>query len=236
MSPMSPRLLRPAASGFSPARLANLEIWLDASKASSVTLDTTLSTTTVSRWSDVRATSSQFLNQPTKSQQPTWVASSKNGLPGINFPASTLLGESLSSPAFAFNQPTTYFMVFQSPTSSGQWGLFDGFTTRQHVFGNSQTQLTMFAGSSATAATIVGSTFYAAIFVYNGSASSRRLNSTTAVTVNPGTNAISRLVIGSSQGTRGDMNEFGMFSRAVTDAEANALLRYLGKKWAITIA
>ena len=36
---MSPRLLRPRASGFNPRSIPGLAVWLDASKASSVTLD-----------------------------------------------------------------------------------------------------------------------------------------------------------------------------------------------------
>ena len=228
---MNPRLLRPKASGFSPARLSGLELWLDASQTSTVTLNGG----TVSEWRDVRSSSSQKLTQPTGEQQPTWVASSRNGLPGINFPAQKNLNHPVGTP-FSFSQPTTYFLVFQAPTSSGSWALFDGLTTRQHVFGNSVTSLVMFAGSSAASATIVQSTFYSAVLVYNGAASSRRLNTTAATTVNAGANGINRLQLGSSGGVRGDVNEFGMFSRALTDSEALLLMTYLGKKWAITIS
>ena len=228
---MNPRLLRPKASGFSPARLSGLELWLDASQTSTVTLNGG----TVSEWRDVRSSSSQKLVQVAAEQQPTWVASSRNGLPGINFPAQRNLTGPVT-PAFSFSQPTTYFVVFQAPTGSGTWALFDGLTTRQHVFGNSATSLVMFAGSSAASATIVQSTFYSAVLVYNGAASSRRLNTTAATTVNPGANGINRLVIGSTGGVRGDVNEFGMFSRALTDSEALLLMTYLGKKWAITIS
>jgi hypothetical protein len=227
---MNPRLLRPIASGFSPARLAGLELWLDASQASTITLNGS----NVSEWRDVRANAAYKLTNAAAEQQPARVTSSKNGLSGINFPGGRSLNTPVS-PAFSFSQPTTYFIIFQAPTGSGTWGLFDGLATRQHVFGNGPTAFTMFAGSSATAATIVESAFYAAILIYNGSASSRRLNSKTATTVNPGANAINRLVIGSAGGVRGDVNEFGMFSRAVSDSEASALLTYLGKKWAITI-
>jgi hypothetical protein len=229
---MSPRLLRPIASGFSPTRLAGLELWLDASRASTITLNGS----NVSEWRDARANGTYLVSNTAAGQQPPFVASSKNGLPGINFPSGANLNNPTTPVAFNFNQPTTYFCVFQAPTTSGTWSLFDGLTTRQHIFGNTNTSLVMFAGSSAAAATIVGSQFYAAIFIYNGAASSRRLSTKVATTVNPGANAINRLQIGSASGVRGDVNEFGMFSRAVSDAEASALLDYLGKKWAITIS
>lgn len=228
---MNPRLLRPLATGFSPAKLAGLELWLDASKASTITLNGS----TVSEWRDVRPGATYLTSNTAAGQQPLYVASSKNALPGINFGA----GQSLSTPttpvAFTFSQPTTFFLVFQAPTTSGVYGLFDGLTTRQHVFGNNETQFIMFAGSSATAATIVSGTFYAAVLIYNGASSSHRLSTKTATTVNPGANAINRLQIGSAQGLRGDINEFGVLSRAVSDSEAISLLTYLGKKWAITI-
>jgi hypothetical protein len=228
---MNNRLLVPRATGgFNPSGLAGLEIWLDASKASTVTLNGT----TVSQWRDARPSSSQALNQASAGLQPTWVASSRNGLSGINFPANTIIGDA-TSPAFNFSQPTTYFTVFQSPTSSGPYGFFDG-SIRQHVFGNTATEAYLFAGSFPAPATIVGSTFYAAIFIFNGAASSYRFSTKAATTVDAGSNAIDRLFIGSNSGLRGDVNEFGMFSRAVSDAEAETLLAYLGQKWAITIA
>lgn len=231
MCAMSPRLLRPIASGFSPAKLSGLELWLDASKTSTITLNGG----NVSEWRDVRPGATYLLSNGSAGQQPPFVASSKNGLPGINFGVSRTLNTPTTPVAFNFSQPTTYFMVFQSPTTSGQWGLFDGLVTRQHVFGNSETSLQMFAGSSAAAATIVASTFYAAVFIYSGASSSHRLSRKTATTVNAGSNAINRLQIGTSQGLRGDINEFGVLSRAVSDVEATSLLTYLGKKWAITI-
>jgi hypothetical protein len=93
----------------------------------------------------------------------------------------------------------------------------------------------MFAGANLGPVTIVGSAWYAAVLIYNGSSSLLRLNTKTATTGNPGTNAISGLVIGTATGVRGDVNEFGMLSRAVTDAEAGKLLDYMAKKWAITL-
>lgn len=224
---MNQRLLRPTASGFSPSSLANLEAWLDASQSSTVTLNGS----TVSEWRDRRSASSVKVSQPVAGQQPTWVASSKNGLSGINFPA----GRTVTSASFAFNQPTTFFTVFQAPTSAGTWAFFDGSVTRQHVYGNSQTEIRMFAGVNLGPVTIVGSAWYAAVLIYNGASSLLRLNTKTATTGNPGTNAMSGLVIGTATGLRGDLNEFGMLSRAVTDAEAGKLLDYMAKKWAITL-
>jgi hypothetical protein len=228
--PMNPRLLRPTPTGFNPSKLAALEFWLDASKTSTVTLNGS----TVSEWRDVRSSVAYKVVQETAGSQPNWISSSKNGLPGVNFPAGRTL-QMPASPAFVFSQPTTYFLAFQAPNPVGSWALFDGVTTRQHIFGTGVTALTMFAGSSAAAATITSAAFYAAILIYNGASSSHRLNTKTPTTVSVGANAINRLVLGSSTGTRADLNEFGMFSRALSAAEAEAMLDYLGRKWGIAV-
>jgi hypothetical protein len=172
------------------------------------------------------------MTQATAAQQPAWVASSKNGLGGINFSANRIVN---ASGLASLDQPTTYFTVFQAPTTAGSWAFFDGSVTRQHVFGNAQTEFRMFAGSTLGPVAIVGSVWYAAVLVYNGASSQLRLNTKTATTGNPGANAVSGLLIGSANGVRGDVNEFGVVSRAVTDAEANRLLDYMAKKWAIAL-
>jgi len=230
---MNPRLLRPLATGFNPGNLSGLELWLDATQASSITLNTGNTPNTVSQWRDRRPSSTALLGQTASNQQPDYVASSLNGLPGIKLAA----GRNLSTTTWAnnFAQPTTYFCVFRTPASGTTWSLFDGLTARQTIFGNTITQLVMFAGSSATAITVVADTAYAAVLIYNGASSSARLNTKTAVTRNPSTNAISGLFIGSGAGVRNDINEFGLLSRAVTDSEAGRLMDYLARKWGITL-
>lgn len=224
---MNPRLLRPRASGFSPGSLSGLQFWGDASQTSSVTLNST----TVSEWRDRRSTSTAKLVQTTAAFQPTWKSVSRNGMPGINFPASARLNWTTLSLA----QPTSYFFVFQTPADSAGWSIFDGATSRQHVFGNNNTQFIQFAGSSAATITVSAATFYACVLVYNGASSSVRLNTKTATTTNPGTNAITNFFLGTTSGIRGDVNEFGILSRAVSSVEASQLIGYMAAKWAITL-
>ena len=226
---MSPRLLRPRAiGGFTPKSIAGLEFWLDGADSTSMTFNAT----TVSEWRDKSGKSNTF-TQPIAVTQPTFVASSRNGKSAINFPNST----NVSGPAgFSFAQPTTWFLAFQAPTSSGTWSLFDGDGNRQHIFGNAQTELRMFAGNAPVIATITGSAWYVAILIYNGASSTHRVSTLTASTANAGANAISVPRIGANNGLRGDLGEIGMFSRAITDTEATAVLQYLSKKWAVTLA
>ena len=225
--PMNPRLLRPLSTGFDPRRISGLELWLDGSDSSTITLNST----TVSEWRDKSGKSNTF-TQAVALNQPTFVASSKNGRSAINFPNVA----QMNGPAgFSFAQPTTWFIAFQAPTSSGQWALFDGNTSRQHVFGNASTEMRMFAGSAPVIATITQSTWYLAVLVYNGTSSTHRVSTLTASTVNAGANAITAPRIGANAGLRGDLGEIGVFSKALSDTEATAVMRYLSKKWAVTI-
>lgn len=225
---MSPRLLRPRATGFSPKNIAGLELWLDGSDISSITLNDT----TVSEWRDKSGKGNNF-TQVTALSQPTFTASARNGRSGINLPANrTLLGPV----GFSFAQPTTWFMTFQAPTTSGGWGLYDGNTARQHVFGNTQTEMRMFAGASAIIATLTGSAWVAALLTYNGASSTHRVSTLTPSTVNAGAGSITAPRIGSAQGSRGDLGEIGIFSRALSAAESLTMLRYLSKKWDVTLA
>ena len=225
--PMSPRLLRPREN-FTPRSIPGLQLWLDASDATTITLNGS----NVSEWRDKSGKGNHF-TQATASQQPPFVSLSRNGRSAINLPNSLAM---FGPTGFSFAQPTTWFCAFQSPTSSGTWSLFDGDTSRQHIFGNAATEFRMFAGSSGAIASISLSTWYAAVLIYNGASSSHRLSAFAATTVNSGTNAITRPRIGATNGLRGDLGEIGVISRAVSDAEAASLLRHLSRRWAVTIS
>jgi hypothetical protein len=230
---MNNRLLRPRASGsFLPSSLNGLEVWLDASQTSTVTLNGS----TVSEWRDRRPSSSFKLGQPTAASQPTWVASSKNGLGGMNFAVNLLLATYHSGVTLTLSQPTTFFAVFQTPSTASGWSFWDGVASRQHIYGNTNTEMYVFSGASGGPASVSAATWYAAVIIYNGASSSYRMNTKTATTVNAGTSSLDGLVLGSGSGLRGDANEFGIFSRAVSDSEAGSLLNYLSKKWAITLS
>jgi hypothetical protein len=74
MSPISPRLLRPRATGFNPKSISGLAAWYDASVASSITLNGS----TVSQWSDLSGNSRHQV-QASASLQPNYNATGLNG-------------------------------------------------------------------------------------------------------------------------------------------------------------
>jgi len=70
---MSPRLLRPRATGFSPRSIAGLYSWYDASQSSQVTLNGS----TVSEWKDI--VGGRHLSQGTAAAQPAYTTTGQNG-------------------------------------------------------------------------------------------------------------------------------------------------------------
>jgi hypothetical protein len=78
---MSPRLLRPRASGgFTPQAISGLGVWYDASVASSITLNGS----TVSQWNDLSG-NNRHLTQSTALQQPGYNATGQNGKGVLTF-------------------------------------------------------------------------------------------------------------------------------------------------------
>jgi hypothetical protein len=101
MSPMSPRLLRPRATGFNPKSLPGLKLWLDAGDSSSLTFNGG----DVSQMNDLSG-NGFHATQSTGANQPTLVSTGFNGKPTLDFDTTDSL---LSSATIAdyFLTPTT---------------------------------------------------------------------------------------------------------------------------------
>ena len=85
---MSPRLLRPRATGFNPKSISGLAMWLDAKKTASVLNSISPDTAatngqTVRRWMDQGGTSTHA-NQASGTSQPTYTLSTALDFDGTN--------------------------------------------------------------------------------------------------------------------------------------------------------
>lgn len=109
---MSPRLLRPRASGgFSPKNISGLQLWLDAADSSTVTLNGS----NVSQWRDKGPGGINY-SQATAAYQPGYSTSYKNGKNAVRMGASgTTYLSTGTNPALSF-KPATLFFVFQEET------------------------------------------------------------------------------------------------------------------------
>lgn len=72
---------------WTPARLSNLSLWLDAADASTITLNVS----TVSQWND-KSGNSRNVTQATGAAQPTYLASGLHGRPSVQFAAGDFMG------------------------------------------------------------------------------------------------------------------------------------------------
>lgn len=115
---MSPRLLRPRATGFNPKSISGLAAWYDASKG------VTLNGSTVSVWSDLSG-SGRDLTQPTAANQPTLSSNEINALPAITTTSSTRF---MDTAAWAFTNSASVFLVAKNTGTS-----FSGFFQRGAV-------------------------------------------------------------------------------------------------------
>lgn len=238
--PLPVRTLSPQASGFNPRTLSGLQIWADASASSSVTLNSG----NVSELADLSG-NKRHLQEATAANQPAYLTNGRNGRNVVDFGTANgkRLVQSLAS-AVTIAQPHTAFFAFKTPASGG-YTLFDVVnatvdgTGRIIGYGNAATELRLEAGVGAPA-TVVADAWYVVVCVFNGTSSVRRMNTTTGTTYSAGTRSFSdRLVVGANYGLAGGLRsllgEIGFYNKALSDAEATTVIRYLARKWAVTL-
>lgn len=240
--PMSPRLLRPVASGrFDPRRISGLEAWYAADVASSITIETG-----VQQWSDLSG-KGRHLTQAVTNNQPAYSSVTLNGKPTVTFDGQndTLRTANFSS---AISHPHSYYMVFRLETepAANQFAITAGDASQTpsrsgEVFLSNFSSMSLFAGS-----TLVFNTFPAGApgnfniwdAEYNGASSQFRYRKNVAsISGNTGSGPMYRITLAGSGGaTPGSLShiswaELAVFSRILTVAEADAVRKYLGTKW-----
>lgn len=233
---MSPRLLRPRATGFSPKNIAGLAFWFDAADAASITLNSG----NVSSWAD-KSGNGRNATQGVALNQPTYSSSVQNGKAGIIFPSSTWLRTSGAN--FTLSQPATFFVAFRMTTNTaGSWALFDGINTRMHFYGNSSASGQMFAGSNGTLQTLGAGSNFVALMNFNGASSQIALNTKSLISAgNPGSTSLSLAInIGANNGNAssfgGYVFELGAYAKTLSASEVTAVASYLGAKWGVALS
>ena len=104
---MNPRLLRPRASGFNPKSISGLSLWLDASDASTITLNGS----NVSEWRD-KSGGSPNASQATAASQPAYTSSAINGRPAVDFNSTRALTFASSTASFNYLHSSTGGAIF----------------------------------------------------------------------------------------------------------------------------
>ena len=246
--PMSPRLLRPRQTGFSPKSISGLVGWWDASVTSSLAQLSTGSTAVsadndpVGYWAD-QSGNGRNLTQATNNNRPTYNTNVINGRPVINFDG---LNDALLA-SFTLTQPIHYFLAwrFDSSYVSGNPRAFDGATgNSMSFFRSSSSQLALFAGTSSRTANVsdaeatafnvmeIQANRSSTNLLYNGA--NRNGN-----TGDIGTNAPNGIylgVFGNGFSNPGDVSfaEVLIYSRILESAESARVRKYLGSKYGIS--
>lgn len=249
--PMSPRLLRPRASGFDPRSIATLAYWLDASDSTTVT---TVSGA-VSSWASKVGTGTA--TQGAAANRPAYTTAGRNGRNVLTFDGSN---DFLTTSTLSVTQPFTIFWAGRSNGSApggssvGPY-VCDGSTslTRVAVIWNgdgvsaSNGRLGSFAGTAviqASSGTQAYNAWSIVAATFDGASSVLRADGAQVATGNPGTNNITALILGDRftslplSGTpfSGPWGEFLIYTGSLTTAQIQRVERYLGSKWAVTIA
>jgi len=243
---MSPRLLRPRATGFNPRSIPGLALWLDASDSSSYTI-----ATGVSEWRDKSGNERTF-SQSTGNNQPTVSANAQNGKTALTFDGTN---DSFSGPATFSLTSTHSVFVVTNPTVRKVASFLSGAVGAELIYGDGSAS---FSGSKFGAfglaravyggGTITTGAYQVVSVVCSGSTMPTDLSMWTngsggAVSVvTAGTAPVAAitapLAIGSAGGTfwNGSVGEMLIYSRALNNTERLMVERGLGKKWGITVA
>lgn len=251
--PMSPRLLRPRATGFNPRSIAGLRAWYDPTVTSSITLNSG----NVSEWQDLSG-NGFHLTQTTAANQPAYVTSGINSKPALQWPSAS--GSNtirLTNSSFTMTRPYTVFAVIRTVNKLGagvyQATVYDGF--------QSSLAALFFDGSpaaSAPARTNFGTALLSPTLSHpqtmivtstaesGGNQGSIRIDGGSATSGTVGTNTFDGLSVGQLRGNPSPLNTAYAFSgliaelifygtSALSASAESSVRRYLGTKWGVTV-
>jgi hypothetical protein len=238
---MSPRLLRPLASGFNPKSISGLAAWYAADVASSITI-----VTGVQKWADLSGNGRDLI-QDTTNNQPAYNSVTLNGKPTVTFDGTN---DSLRSGSFSVSQPYTFIAVFRYEAAfvSGQPRIFDAGNPATHrsgeVFRGGTDDMRMY--SSPGGGTVVGNlapagsvqSFGIWDFEFNGGSSILRYRKNVyTASGSIGGNGALRLTMGADLNatpgspSNASVAEFLMYGKVLSASEGDKVRAYLGKKY-----
>ena len=225
---MNPKTLRPRVSGFNPKSIASLRAWYDASDNAQFTYS---SGTFVSEWRDKSGYGLHAANA-SAGEQPTRNAT-RNGRTAVTFQSGIRL-LSISNMAAAF--PTAATGVFVYGPASNEYNIF---------FTSAPTSFTSFNGNGYSAffkttrvenSPVMPSTgFHVVTWISSATQYTIRQNGTQILTTAANFTAGAAHKIGSSQNANHTSCEILLFNETLTATQLQAVERYAGKRWGITV-
>ncbi len=247
--PMSPRLLRPRATGFNPASIASLQWWGDASSPGAAFTDDA-ATTAAGNNDGVAVLRSRLgtnLVQTTQANRPTLITNARNGRPCLRFDGlndslafssviQQVLGQHFIAAVNLTNMQTdnSSRLMLERTSATAQnlalylrasSGVVGGPGSFPHVYWNGGRAI---VSSAVTSAAVIRWTF-------NSSSTAVQVNRNTEATGSAATNLTNWSSVNNSsvQQTAFDFYEGLLFS-SLTATDITRVVDYLMKKWSIT--
>lgn len=250
---MSPRLLRPRATGFNPKSISGLKLWLDVANTSSLTFNGS----TVSQVNDLSG-NGFHATQGTANNQPTYEATGANGKPTLYFDSTDSVTSSATIADYILtptSSPTVYLMmvtympalassgsiIFGSDAQSGGRVFFNNFFGNTTMFWDSAN-----ASGGRLSATLTESDYLTPVvltaFRNGASMGVRRNGVSVASKANASGNysvTTAKLQLGKCDGGTSNnmyLSECIVYAAALSASDLAKAERGLGKKWGVTVA
>lgn len=242
----SRRFLLSNQTRFTPTSIANLALWLDASDASTITLD---GSNNVSQWND-KSGNGKHATQATTTKRPSYQTAVQNGLNACRYDGTddclqvaslTLSGQLTIVLACKTTTAKPFFVEHSADTNLNQGFYVNG--NSPFTIGSNRTATGLFSANAplswfGAAAGVAAIRFLGS--VVSGSAYSVRKNGVSQATINT-TIASSASITntlnigarnnGAALASDGDYYEIMIYDRPLTDTEVGTLETYLKAKW-----
>ena len=247
---LSPRLLRPRATGFNPKSIIGLKLWLDAANTSSLTFNGS----TVSQMNDLSG-NGFHATQGTANNQPTYQATGANGKPTLFIDSTDTLTSTATVADYVLtpttNPITTIMYVGYMPTIANSGNISFGSDNHSngrfffHLFYGGFSMIFDAANASGgrLAASLPESDFTSPVVLTvlrHGATMQLRRN---GVTVASKTNAsgnysttTAAFRVPEAVTNQQYFSELLAYQAALSDSQIAIVERGLGKKWGITVA
>ena len=233
---MSPRLLRPRATGFNPKSIAGLAWWLDASDGSTVTLNGSA----VSAWGDKSGNSRNVL-QATSNNQPSY-SNSQNGkqvitFDGVNDRLSASAAFSLGTSGYTFMAVAFHTSGFQVLAEGGSLNPYFSSDPNGGVRGFRHWD--GFSEVDTGAGAYTSGTWFVLEYVISSASRIIAVNGSVRVSGAGTSRSASLQTIGSTTTGGflwdGRVAEVLVYSSALASTQRSAARKYLGSKWGVAV-
>ncbi len=225
-----------AAAPFTPASIAGLQLWLDASQISGGLINND----PVSTWNDVSGNSRNATQSG--GSRPTYRTNVKNGKPAIFFVSGMSSSGQYMTGSLTLSQPMTVFAAVQHTGSFTYQFILDGSTNRVALVRYTPTDnlYDVFAGSDGTVSHTDDTNWHYLGGVVNGASSSLSIDGVNTTGLSSGSNSLgSTYMVGTSGPSPGSLSMDGyigdliIYDTALGTTDRQAVEAYLAAKYAI---